>query len=110
MSDLKLGPLPKQESFKLTLILSKQLRDALDLYVSDYVSIHGPAELQDLAPHMLEAFIRSDKAFMKRHTESIRANAASIPQPLPSSSNLGAEGNVARKRRSQPTEDTAATS
>jgi len=41
-------------------------------------------DVASLVPQMLEAFIRSDKAFMKRHAASIREQAARAPSPLPS--------------------------
>ncbi|MBU6445552.1 MAG: DUF2274 domain-containing protein [Alphaproteobacteria bacterium] len=88
MKDLKLGPLPKAETSKLTITLSKPLRDALELYVSDYASAYEPTELSELVPHMLEAFLRSDRAFMKRHAESVRAQASQMPAPLPSATTL----------------------
>jgi hypothetical protein len=86
--DLKLGPLPKTETFRASIALSKPLKDALDLYAADYGEIHGPAETADLIPHMLEAFLRSDKSFMKRHADSVRAQAAQTLAPLPSATTV----------------------
>lgn len=86
--DLKLGPLPKAETSKATITLSKSLKDALDLYAADYAEVHGPAETADLMPHMLEAFLRSDRAFMKRHADSVKAQAAHALAPLPSATTV----------------------
>jgi len=84
MTDLKLGPRPKVETARMSITLSRPLKDALDLYAAEYSAAYEPTEVADLVPHMLEAFLRSDKAFMKRHADSIRAQAALAPQPLPS--------------------------
>lgn len=84
MKELKLGPLPKMESVRASVTLSRTLKDALDLYTTDYTEVHGPAETADLIPHMLESFLRSDKAFMKRHAASVKARSAEVRTPLPS--------------------------
>jgi hypothetical protein len=84
MTDLKLGPLPKVEAARMSITLSKPLKDALELYAAEYGEAYRPTQLAELVPHMLDAFLRSDKAFMKRHAESIRAQAAHARQPLPS--------------------------
>ncbi len=92
MTDLKLGPLPKYETVRISIILAKPLKDALDLYAQEYGQAYEPAEMAALIPHMLEAFLRSDKAFMKRHAESVRAQAAQAPPPLPTASALSNGG------------------
>lgn len=84
MKELKLGPLPKTESVRASVMLSRQLKDALDLYSADFAALHGSVETADLIPHMLEAFLRSDKAFMKRHVASVKAQSAQALTPLPS--------------------------
>ena len=84
MVELKLGPLPKHEMARLTITVSKPLLEALELYTLEFSQLHGETDVSALIPHMLDAFLRSDKAFMKRHADSIREQAARAPQPLPS--------------------------
>lgn len=81
MSDLKLGPLPKVETVRVTVTLPKPLKDALDLYADEHGRLYEPVEAAALIPHMLEAFIRSDRAFMQRHGKGREPQAAA---PLPS--------------------------
>lgn len=88
MTGLKLGPLPKYETVRVSITVAKPLKDALDLYAQEYGQTYEPADTATLIPHMLEAFLRSDKAFMKRHADSIRAQAAQAPPPLPAASTL----------------------
>jgi len=97
MTDLKLGPLPKNETARLSITLAKALKDALDLYAQEYSTAYEPTDAATLIPHMLEAFLRSDKAFMKRHADSIRAQAAQAPPPLPAAAMLtnGSRGSSA---------------
>lgn len=98
MTDLKLGPLPKNETVRVSITLAKPLKDALDLYAQEYGQAYEPTDTATLIPHMLEAFLRSDKAFIKRHADSIRAQAAQAPAPLPTAvlhSNGGHGGSAA---------------
>ncbi|WP_342242257.1 DUF2274 domain-containing protein [Inquilinus sp. OTU3971] len=85
MSPLKLGPLPKTEKVRLTVNLPKPLKEALDLYAAEHSRLYGPVDATALVPHMLEAFIRSDRAFMLRHGKAVRPRGAQAPaRPLPS--------------------------
>ena len=81
MRELKLGPLPKIETVRITLTLSMPLKQALDLYAADYARAYEPTEATVLIPHMLEAFLRSDRAFMRRHGKAVRSPTS--PRPLP---------------------------
>ena len=93
MNQMKLSPLPRQESARLSITLPKPLIEALELYTSDFKECFGcEADVASLVPQMLEAFIRSDKAFMKRHAASIREQAARVLQPLPSGSGRDSVG------------------
>jgi hypothetical protein len=86
MNQLKIGPLPRQESARLSITVSKPVMEALELYAADFNAFFScDTDVVSLVPQMLEAFIRSDKAFMKRHAASIREQAARAPSPLPSS-------------------------
>lgn len=88
MHEMKISPLPRQESARLSITVSKPLMEALELYTADFKAHFScDADVASLVPQMLEAFIRSDKAFMKRHAASIREQEARVPQPLPSGAN-----------------------
>jgi hypothetical protein len=68
MNEMKISPLPRQESARLSITLSKPLMEALELYAADFKAFFNcDADVVSLVPQMLEAFIRSDRAFMKRH-------------------------------------------
>ena len=85
VNQLKISPLPRQETARLSVTLSKPLMEALELYAADFRALFTcDADVSALVPQMLESFIRSDKAFMKRHKGSIREQAARAPSPLPS--------------------------
>jgi hypothetical protein len=84
MNGLKIGPLPKHESGRISITLAKPLLEALELYALDFSEMYEKTDAPTLIPYMLEAFLRSDKAFMKRHADSIREQAARAASPLPS--------------------------
>jgi hypothetical protein len=84
VNELRIGPLPKHETARLSITLPKPLIDALELYALDYAELYEKTDVPTLVPYMLEAFLRSDKAFMKRHADSIREQAARAASPLPS--------------------------
>ena len=66
MADLKLGRLPKQGTVRLTIVLSEPLKDELDAYAAEHSRLYGPIETAALIPHMLEAFIRTDRGWRGR--------------------------------------------
>jgi len=72
MTSLKIGPLPKVETVRLLLALPKPLKNVLDLYSAEHSRRYGPTETAALLPHMLEAFIRSDREFMRQHGKAVR--------------------------------------
>lgn len=84
MDTLKIGPLPKHETARVSITLSKPLFEALEIYASDFSQMYEKTDAPTLIPHMLDAFLRSDRAFMKRHADSIREQAAQAASPLPS--------------------------
>jgi hypothetical protein len=64
VADLKLGPLPKQSTVKVTVVLSDRLKEELDAYAAEHGRIHGePVETAVLIPHMLEDYLRGDRAW-----------------------------------------------
>jgi hypothetical protein len=73
MKPLKLGPLPTKETIRVSIAIPPFLKDVLERYTAEYGRIYEPVDMPTLIPHMLEAFIRSDRAFLKRQRISARA-------------------------------------
>jgi hypothetical protein len=78
MAQLKLGRLPKQGVVRMTITLAEPLKEELDRYAAEHSRLYEPVETAALIPHMLEAFLRTDRGWRgrKRQTESTRK-----PQP-----------------------------
>ncbi|HGS7887182.1 TPA: DUF2274 domain-containing protein [Pseudomonas aeruginosa] len=75
---LRLGPLPKTESTKLTFACPASLKADLDRYAALHAQAHGEAlDAVTLIPHMLEAFMAGDRGFKK-------GGAAKAAPPRPS--------------------------
>jgi hypothetical protein len=75
---LRLGPLPKMESTKLTFSCPASLKADLDHYAALHAQAYGEAvDAVTLIPHMLEAFIAGDRGFRK-------GDAAKAAPPKPS--------------------------
>lgn len=65
-SKLRLGPLPKTETVKLTIGLTTTLKADLERYAALHAQVHGePVDAATLIPHMLEAFMARDRGFRK---------------------------------------------
>ncbi len=63
---LRLGPLPKTESIKLTFACPAVLKAGLDRYAAMHAQTYGEAvDATALIPHMLEAFIAGDRGFRR---------------------------------------------
>lgn len=61
---LRLGPLPKAESIKLTFACPASLKANLDRYAALHAQVYGEAvDAVTLIPHMLEAFMARDRGF-----------------------------------------------
>lgn len=61
---LRLGPLPRTESLKLTFTCSASLKADLDRYAALHAQTYGEAvDAVALIPHMLEAFMARDRGF-----------------------------------------------
>jgi hypothetical protein len=68
---LRLGPLPKTETVKLTIALTAALKEDLDRYAALHSETYGePVEAATLIPHMLEAFIGRDRGFRKARSKT----------------------------------------
>ena len=72
-SKLRLGPLPRHETVKLTISVPAALKDELDLYAAEFSQLHEPVDSVILIPHMLDAFIRSDRGYRARRTSAKNA-------------------------------------
>lgn len=74
---LRLGPLPKTESTKLTFACPANLKADLDRYAALHAQTYGESvDAATLVPHMLEAFIAGDRGFRKGS-----AGKAAPPKP-----------------------------
>ena len=63
---LRLGPLPKTESIKMTFSCPAGLKADLDRYAALHAQAYGEAvDAMTLIPHMLEAFMAGDRGFRK---------------------------------------------
>jgi hypothetical protein len=69
VADLKLGPLPKQSTVKVTIVLPELLKAELDAYAAEHSKLYEPVETAALIPHMLEAFLRADRAWCSRRKQ-----------------------------------------
>ena len=64
---LRLGPLPKAESTKLTFPCPVGLKADLDRYAALHAQTYGEAvDAVALIPHMLEAFMTGDRSFSRK--------------------------------------------
>ena len=66
MANLKLGPLPKLGIVRMTVPMPEPLKEELDLYATEYGRQYGEVDSATLIPHMLEAFLRSDRGWRSR--------------------------------------------
>ena len=63
---LRLGPLRKTETVKLTIACPARLKAELDRYAALHAQTYGEAvDAVTLIPHMLEAFMAGDRGFRK---------------------------------------------
>ncbi|MAW86126.1 MAG: hypothetical protein CMJ42_06295 [Phyllobacteriaceae bacterium] len=85
MSNLKLGPLPKRGIVRMTVPMPEPLKEELDLYAAEYGRQYGEVDTATLIPHMLEAFLRSDRGWRSRKAklagEAATAGVAKLATP-----------------------------
>lgn len=63
---LRLGPLPKTETVKITFTCTVVLKAELERYAAMHAQAYGePADAVTLIPHMLETFIARDRGFRR---------------------------------------------
>lgn len=73
---LRLGPLPKTESTKLTFACPATLKADLDRYAALYAQTYGEVvDAATLIPHMLEAFMAGDRGFRRKPSEQKQSRA-----------------------------------
>lgn len=64
---LRLGPLPKNETVRITFNCTKALQTDLERYASLHAQTWGePVDAATLIPHILEAFMARDREFKRR--------------------------------------------
>lgn len=64
---LRLGPLPKQETVKMTVSLPAALKTDLERYAAMHSQLHGEqVDAAALAPHMLAWFLKNDRGFRRQ--------------------------------------------
>lgn len=63
---LRLGPLPKTETVKLTFACPASLKAELERYAAQHAQMYGETvDAVTLIPHMLEAFMAGDRGFKR---------------------------------------------
>ncbi|MAT50693.1 MAG: hypothetical protein CMK32_05865 [Porticoccaceae bacterium] len=68
---LRLGPLPKTETVKLTFACPASLKADLERYAELHAQTYGkPVDTVTLIPHMLEAFMARDRGFRRKRGQS----------------------------------------
>jgi hypothetical protein len=83
MAGLKLPKLPKTDAVQITVRMPAELHERLEAYARAYTETYGEAaDVRHLIPHMLEAFLDSDKAFGRR--QRVARQAARAPDRLAS--------------------------
>jgi hypothetical protein len=78
VAKLRLGPLPKTETVKLTIALTATLKADLERYATLHAQTYGePVDAVALIPHMLELFIMRDRGFkaLKAKASRLRSGA-----------------------------------
>ena len=77
---LRLGPLPRTESVKITFVCTTALKAELDHYAALHAQTYGEAvDAATLIPHMLEAFMAGDRGFRRSNGSSARRNEKAAP-------------------------------
>ena len=67
MAGIKLARLPDRQPVKLVIQISPSLHHKLEQYAAIYEAVYRRSEtVTDLVPAMLEAFLESDREFVKR--------------------------------------------
>jgi len=79
MPALKLSKLPDRKTTKITFTASAELSKLLTDYASAYETEYDQqASITDLIPHMLEAFIKTDRGFQKKNKALVSTTIANV--------------------------------
>ena len=71
MTDIKLARLPDRIPIKLAIAIPPNLHRDLADYAAAYKAAYGDEQpVAELIPHMLEAFLASDRGFIRSRTRS----------------------------------------
>jgi hypothetical protein len=81
VADLKLGPLPNQKMTRVIVMLPKPLKEELDAYAVEHSRLYGPVETAALIPHMLQAFLRTDRGWWSRRKRRGKHKPVEPAQP-----------------------------
>ena len=82
MADLKLGPLPNQKKVRVTIMLPEPLKEELDAYAVEHSRLYEPVETAALIPHMLEAFMRSDRGWRSGRKQTGKSKPVNGEAPI----------------------------
>lgn len=96
---LRLGPLPKAETVRLTVTLPAAVKADLDRYAELYAATYGePVDAAALVPHMLATFMDRDRAFRRAQAASGSKDrgSAAISAEICSTSDTAGEGSPSR--------------
>jgi len=75
---LRLGPLPRTETVKLTIAVPVVLKEQLDRYAQLHSSVWNESvDAASLIPHMLSEFIEHDRGFKRALRKGRAATACS---------------------------------
>jgi hypothetical protein len=78
MADLKLARLPDRTPVKMTISIAPDLQRELTDYAAIYRETYGEEQaVADLVPHMLAAFLASDRGFAKARSDKAGSGRAS---------------------------------
>jgi hypothetical protein len=74
--DLRLAKLPDRTPVKIAISVAPELHKLLQEYAAFYAKAYGSEEsVAELCPYMLQAFMESDRGFMKaRRTTTASSN------------------------------------
>ena len=74
---LRLGPLPKVETVRLTVTLPLSVKADLDRYAELYSAVYGePTDSSAIVPHMLATFMERDRGFRRAQVRTGLGRAA----------------------------------
>ena len=77
---LRLGPLPKIATVKVTIALTTALKADLERYAALHAQTYGePIDATTLIPHMLKAFMEHDRVFKRSSRSGQSSPRSSMP-------------------------------